>query len=224
MVKVEKTYDVELKGTGRIDNIGKMTSDRVVTFKNLNLLPNEKLKKFTVVATDELSLFPWIQPLLPAGDSYHLIDVETYLPSPYAVASGYELKFLKMWSSADQPHSARVYMETQLIAVGVYTAGGVYNEQDIALPSTAYIDPDSSDPHVLDFVMTNVGIGPLWGSGLLIALLIDHGSDPDFEHKTKQVRCPQCNSIKTVPIEATKITCDNGHDFIVEYHPWGGGA
>lgn len=201
---------------------GKIFSYRVQTFKSLVLLPNEKLKKFVVVATDELSLFPWVQPLLPAGDTYHLLDVETFLPTPYITAAGYEFKLIKIWGSADQPTLSRTYMETQLIVNALHEAGGVYSEQDIALPSTASIDPDFSDPHVIDFIITNTGISPMLGAGIVTALLTDHGSDPMFERDTKQVRCPRCNSIKTVPISATKITCDNGHDFIVEYHPWGG--
>jgi len=222
MVKLEKTYGVEKKGTGRVDHIGKMTSDRVKTFKAIDLLPNEKLKIFMFTATDEFSLFPWVVPLLSAGNTYHLFDTETFLPMPYVSGAGYEFTIIKMWGTADQPVIGRLYMDTQLMINVMHVAGGVYNEQDIAPHSTKNIDPDFSDAHILDFIVTNAGIGPTLGAAVTIALLTDHGSDPNFEHKTKQVKCPICGVIDTVPISTTKITCSNGHSFIVEYHPWGG--
>lgn len=222
MVKVAKTYNVEIKGTGRRDNLGKIVSDRVKTFKGLELLYNEKQKAFAIVASDEVSLFSWVKSPLPVGSHYHLVDVETFLPTPYTVAAGYELKILKVRGSADQPILSCTYLEGQLIGSSVYMPGGVYVEQEIALPTTIALDPDFSDAHIFDATLTNIGLAPLFGSGGFTAVLIDHHSDEKFERDTKKVKCPICATIDTVPISTTKTTCSNGHDFVVEYHPWGG--
>lgn len=174
MVELEKSYSVSKKGTGRTDNLGKMFASRVQTFKVIELLPNETLKKFIITAADEISLFPWIRPLLPIGGSYHLLDVVTYLLTPYTVAAGYEFKIIKMWASMDQPALGRSYMDTQLIENSLFTAGGVYSEQDIGMLSTADIDSDFSDSHVFDFSLTNIGADPMMGTAVIVALLIDH--------------------------------------------------
>lgn len=228
MVKLEKTYSVERKGSGRADNIGKVFSDRVKTFKGLDLLPNEKIKKFILVASPIPSIWPGHRLVLAPGDSAHLVDSETFLPTPYTSGVGYEFRMIRVWGSADQPALVRTYLDEfppgnpLFLASTFLNAGGVYIEQDIGMPTTAFIDPDFEDIHILDFIVFNAGVGDMRASTAVTALLVDNGSDPDFEHNTKNVRCPFCGKIKTVPISDTKITCDNGHDFIVEYHPWGG--
>ena len=227
MVKVEKTYDVEKKGSGRVDNIGKTTSDRVKTFKGLDLLPTEKLKKFVLIASPIPSLWPGHRLVLAPGESVHLVDSETFLPTPFTSAVGYEFRIIKTWGSTDQPGLIRTYLDEfppgvpLFLANAMLNAGGIYVEQDINMPTTAFIDPDFSDPHILDFIVFNIGVGNMRASATVSALLVDHGSDPDFEHNTKEVRCPFCGNVQTVPIESTRITCDEGHKFMVEYHPWG---
>lgn len=226
MVKVAKTYTVDKKGTGRIDNLGKIVSDRVQTFKGLELLPNEKLKKFVIAMSPLPSVYGGRDVLAP-GESTHYIDSETTDPTPYIILAGYEFRIIKLWGSGDQPAMVRTYVDEfppgnpLFFSNAFYGAGGVYSEQQIEMPSSAGLDPDFSDPHKFDFVAYNIGYGDMRGSSAITALLIKHSSEP-FERDTKDVKCPFCGSIKTVSIKDTHITCDNGHDFIVEYHPWGG--
>jgi len=203
---------------------GKVTSSRVETFKGLELLPNEKLKKFVIAVDSEVSLFPYVKPLLPAGSLYHLIDIETGFAVPYLVGAGYEFRVVKMWGSADQPTLTRTYFEGQFVGNASSKAGNIYSEQEVDLPTSSLLDPDFSDTHILDATVTNVGLAPMYGTAALTAILIDHRTDEKFEHDTKQVRCPFCGDVQTVPIESTHITCavNPRHKFIVEYHPWGG--
>ena len=207
---------------------GKIFSYRIQTFKGLELLPNEKLKKFAIIASPIPSIYPGHRLVLAPEESVHLVDTETFLPTPFTSAVGYEFRIIKLWGTADQPAFVRTYLDEfppgnpLFVSNAFYAAGGIYVEQDIGMPTTALVDSDFSDEHILDFIVFNAGVGDMRVSTSVTALVVDHGSDPSFERKTKKVRCPFCGNIQTVPIESTKITCDNGHDFIVEYHPWGG--
>lgn len=228
MVTVKETYSVEVKGIGRTDNLGKMISDRVKTFKGLDLLPNEKLKKFVIVMSPIPSFYPFVRGVLPPGESVHYIDAETNLPTPYTSPAGYEIRLIRIWGSGDQPALVRTYVDEfppgnpLFLANAFYNAGGVYVEQEIGMPSSTLTDPNSLFPHIFDFIAFNIGFGDMRGTSAVTAMLIDHASDPSFERGTKKVKCPFCGKIKTVPIKTTHITCDEGHNFIVEYHPWGG--
>lgn len=221
MARVKETYDVEVKGTGRRDNLGKIVSDRVKTFKEVTLLPNELIKTFSIVFSDVESLFPWVNSPLAIGSTAHLIDNSTNLPMPYVVPGGYELKIIRLWSSIDQPVLAELYVNTQMASNLLSQVGGVYFEQEIEEFTTKDLDPTFTTAALMDFVGQNAGYDYAYGTAVLSCLLIRHGTEP-YEEDTKIAKCRVCGEEKRIPYDATSMKCSQGHETRFYVYRWGG--
>lgn len=220
---VVKSRTVAARGRGVQDYSGVIYQvQRSQTFRKLVLRPDELLKEFMIVFSDEPSLFPWVVPPVAPLVEAHLVDTVTGFPTPYLSPAGYEFRIVRYWSTCDQPILSRIYADTVFAAESFYPFGGVYHEQEpISVYTTSDLDPTFLNSHLTDLRGINVGDEPVRGTTMVTGILTKMGSEP-FEIETKKVKCPTCGKIFEVDIMATKIECPDGHEFMVKARLWGG--
>jgi len=209
------------RGKGRPDYSQNIEKGKVI--KDIGILPYEsKLKIFTVSFTDGISsIYPWIKSTpLAAGGTASLIDSETGIEMPYTVPAGYDLKILKYWTSTSQPTELIIKLDGQVLSTFNFVDYDVYFEQEAGLFKIQYIDPTLSSSHTFELQIKNMGSSPLRGTVELISLLTKVHTK---EITTKDVKCPFCGNIQTVPLTQSKIVCSKcGKTYIVRALPFGG--
>ncbi|GAI82455.1 unnamed protein product, partial [marine sediment metagenome] len=159
-------------------------------------------------------------PLL-VGATRHLIDMETFLPTPYTVPAGYTWE-LREW--AGSVNGAIVIRDTAtmdgdpVIDIPIYPAPDHCTheyEQIIAFGSQFY-DPQAEHEWVFDCVITNLDDINIEGVGQISLYLHKVGT---IEMKEKTVRCLYCKAEFKVPLRQTIIDCPScGKRFAVPFY------
>jgi len=213
---------VERWGTGRPD-YSKYVHEalRTKTIKEYDLKPNEKFKAFNLVCDEKTSAFPWVKGLLPPGEEWHLIDVETGLEMPYTIPQGYDFKWLILFGNSNQPSIGYSYTDGQLDSTIQLVDFSVYHKQEVNISLIEPIDPTFSSSHTYDLTIKNLGNTSARGNAYLLCVLKRVHSP---EIKTKDVKCGKCGYIKRgVPLSLTKWKCERcGALNFYRYFPFGG--
>jgi len=120
-------------------------------------------KRFAVVFSDVVSLFPFVKSPLDPGNTARTIDQSTGLETPYTVPAGYDLEVLFIMVSVNQECLCRCYIDGQLVAEDVFESG--HSEAyTVYGPRISHIDPNLVTSHTIDFTITNIGDYKLYGS------------------------------------------------------------
>lgn len=216
---MRRTFSIPALGIGKPDYSEEIASGRIKA--GIRLAYNEQLKMFVVMFTPLPSPVPWRRDPLPIGDMQHLIDSATGIPTPYAYQAGYDLEILSWWYSLSQNLDGVTLGDGMPVLTNALLARDNFYIQEIVGWSGTYLDPEFGQPHLVDFMATNVGVAPCTGSMMVLAILRRIRSTP--LSTTKKVRCPYCKAEKTVPLMSTKIKCDKcGKPFWVYAFGWGG--
>jgi len=217
MPKKEREFPVPKKGTGRPDFTEKIEDiARGYVYGQFRPGLKERWKIF-------LAAYP-VGSELEAGKTENFLDIETYLPaSPYTSPVGWYLRFAAAKSTFDQAVRVELLMGQKLIiplpkitffppVQDVFAR----NEQ-IPYLDTRYWDPGAVDEHEITLSITNTSASDAAGFAE-VTLLMEKVGTPEMTEK--QIKCPICGHIQTVPVKQTKIACPNcGQIFIV---PWYG--
>ena len=217
MPKKEREFTVPKKGTGRPDFTQKIEDiARGYVYGQFKPGLKERWKIF-------LAAYP-VGSELPAGETQNFLDIETYLPaSPYTSPVGWYLRFAAAKSTFDQTVRVELLMGQKLIIplpkiTFLPPVQDVFarNEQ-IPYLDTRYWDPQAVDKHEITLSITNTSAVDAVGFAE-VTLIMEEVGTPEITEK--QIKCPICGHIQTVPVKQTKIACPNcGQIFIV---PWYG--
>lgn len=212
-VKVTSEFTVAAKGVGKPDYSQEVSSAKERA--GLLLKYGQGLRIFSTVFSPEISVFPWIQPVLAPGGSVHLIDNETGAPLPFTIPQGYTLTLIAGCFGVTQDVLGWAYLDSSVIIhFGVFPGGNTGYENKVVPLSTALIDPTGATSHTMDMVMKNLGSGNLEG-GIEVTCILEAVGTPPLP-LVKTVRCKWCGQEHTVPRETTRIICPNcGKLFIV---------
>lgn len=206
----KREFEVPRKGTGRPDfseethniNKGKI-------YTEFWPKEDERWKVF---------LFSWPPTAkLKVGESVHLLDIETFLPTPYTTPTGWFARFAEWMGSFDKKTMLTVTMDDYPPFLLLYPVQGDTHEYErISFFDSRYFDPNVEEPHTWSFIVTNIDTEDAIGCAQT-ALIMQKVGTPEM--KEKKIRCPKCGFDNIVPIEQNKITCVNcGYVFVVPYY------
>jgi len=198
---------VEKWGTGHPDYFRKVyEAFRTRTVKEYDLKPNEKYKAFGWLFTELPSLVPYrMNPLAPNA-SVHSVDMETGIPTPYTVPKGYELRVGPQSAACNEPFKINLYVDGILFHEIYQQYMEFYTIQEVAVPFIGGIDPTYSNPHTVDWILTNLGSSNL--KGWCFGVYIMEAKKTEVI-KTKKVRCRNCGYIEEVDLYTSKWVCPN---------------
>jgi len=176
-----------------------------ITRPGISLALNQYFRFFSLVCSDEPTLWPQVKPRLPPGDTYHFVELTTGADLPVAVLKGHTLfMFLFSWQPSLLARH-RLVMDGQLASVGLLeTLINTYGFSNYVV-GTDLIDPTASVAHTFDLTIENMDDKPLEGSMNYLAVGTILGSE--FP-KMKTVKCKWCGATKEVKNETTKVKCD----------------
>lgn len=202
-------FIVEQRGVGKPDYSKEVSSAK--ERKGLLLEYGQAVKLFARTYSAVPSFMTWVRAPLAAGDSAHLMDVETGFDLPYTVPKGYTLTFIESEGSASEDYSQDVYYEPatppglQLAACERFGSGLFTYAQAIAAFTTELLDPIGARAHQIDVLATNLGGGDLSGGSSILALLKPVGTSPLPTVKT--VKCKPCGHEHVVPADTSVVVC-----------------
>lgn len=212
----EKEFDVAQRGIGKPDFSKKIHDIKTgYVYGQFQPRPTERWKIF-------LASYP-VGSELGAGASAKFLDIETNLPAdPYTSPVGWYLRFASTKATFDQATRVELIMGQKLVPplpkiTFLPPVQDVFarNEQ-IPYLDTRYWDPLASDQHEITLTLTNTSASDVIGFAE-VALIMEQVGSPEMTEK--QVKCLSCGHTNTVPLEQTKITCENcGSIFIVPYY------
>jgi len=210
MPKKEREFAVTRRGTGKPDfsaKIHEVKKGKIYT--EFWPAEAERWKVF-------LNSFP-TDSELEAGKNAKLLDIETFLPSPYTTPAGYLVRFAEWMGSFDQACMLVVTLDTfPPFILFMPVQGDTHEYEQIAFFDTRYWDAKAEDPHTWDFTVYNTSGSDATGC-IQIALVLEQIGSPQM--KEKKVRCLKCEHINIVPLKQTKITCQKcGYKFVVPFY------
>lgn len=176
------------------------------TRPGLELAYNQFFRVFSLVCSNELSLWPQVKPELPPGETYHFVEAATALDLPTTVPLGHTLfTFSTMWQP-DTIAKMRFLTDGFLVFEGTMeTLITTYSFSSYIL-GTDIVDPLGEFEHPFDLTITNIGDRPLTGQFAFICVETIVGS---AFSDTKTVKCKHCGFLtKKVKNEATRVTCN----------------
>jgi len=158
-MKVTKTITVEQRGVGRPDYSQAIHKiQRGETYPQFEPRPEtEKYKIFLAVFTPAMPL--------AVGATFHFIDIETNLPTPYDSPAGYTADFREWFFNLD----GRVGFLMDLDGIIQFymapdTLINIHEYEQIVWGKTSLFDPNAVNPHTWDFTVTNLDDHPITGS------------------------------------------------------------
>lgn len=178
----------------------------ILTRLGIKLKPRQSLKMFSIVASDETSLFPHVKPVIPPGGESHLYDPTTGAVTPYTVPEGYGLEIIQFSSGANTNRRVRMYADGQLIGdCFILAAYHPYWESNIVGMSTEMLDPAHASSHDIDWLFSNMSTtDDLIGDISFIGVLTAYGTR---KPKKKTVVCPKCGHKHKTSLKTTKTHC-----------------
>lgn len=173
---------------------------------------NEKLKIFVAVHG--------VGTELGVDETDYLFDFETFLDTPYTSPAGWQADF-REWMFT---YNGLVRMDIQcgdfpMLTLPCYPAPRdfVHTYEQIIFFNTRYWDAQAENAHDWTFSVHNSDTVPIRGAVQVAMVLTDISS---HYPETKQIKCLACKHINTVPLEQTKITCENcGATFFAPFFP-----
>ncbi len=213
MAYVERTYPVVQRGLGRRDYTGEIWSGK--TRPGLELAYNQFFRVFSLVCSNELSLWPQVKSILPPGDTYHLVEAATGFDLPSVVPIGHTLFTFSSMFTPNLKAKMRFVTDGFLVTEGTSeTLTTTYAFSSYIL-GTDLIDPTGLAAHPFDITITNVGKKPMTGQFAFISVETIVGS---VVLDTKTVKCKHCDSTTEVKNEVTRVTCKEC-DKLSYYYP-----
>jgi len=210
MPRTEREFDVATRGTGKPDfseKIHEIKKGKVYT--EMWPTETERWKVF-------LNSFPTGSEL-GAGENAKLLDIETFLPSPYTSPAGYLVRFGEWMGSFDQACMLVVTLDTfPPFILFMPVQGDTHEYEQIAFFDTRYWDIKAEEAHTWDFTIYNTSGSDARGSIQTALVLEKIGS---VEMKEKKVRCLKCGYVNVVPLKQTKVVCEKcGYSFFVPFY------
>lgn len=178
---------------------------RASIFNLLKPTATESILVLARVCTDETSLFNFVKPVVPSGETVHIIDTTTGLDTPVTIPQGYQATIVMTWLSMNQITKLKAYMDGELYAYIAPIAPGIWYENDIVTFQISDIDPTFSTSHTIDGTLTNLGAEDLEGEGIIDILVEEMGTPPMPTIKT--VQCKQCGNVEDVDVKTSIWTC-----------------
>lgn len=152
-------FVVETRGIGKPDYSQEITKiTRGETYPQFEPRPlTEKYKIF-------LGIFPPAAPLL-IGATFHLIDIETFLPAPYTSPAGYIADFREWFFALD----GRVGFLLDIDGIIQFymtpdSLSNIHEYEQIVWGKTSLLDPNALSPHNFDLSITNLEDFDITGS------------------------------------------------------------
>jgi len=181
-------------------------------FRQFKTLPEETTKQFSYVGTSEASAWPWAKDELAAGETVHMIDVETGTAMPWSLSSGYYCYVLMTWINPQNTLRHRMYVDGNLIASRNFNGlQSIYLQMPIAL-HTRFIDPEAEESHTVDVTITNTSDSSAEVSSKEILVLKKAGTEP-LPDKVIYT-CSECGNQWEDDIRKTRNKCPKcGYEF-----------
>lgn len=153
-----KTFPVLARGVGSPDYSREISRiKRGETYPQFEPRATEKYKIF-------IAVFTLAVPLM-IGQTFHYIDIETNLPSPYTSPAGYIADFREWFFSLNG--RARFIMDLDGIMqfpMEPDTLSNVHEYEQIVWGKTSLFDPEALLPHTWDFSIANIDDHPIIGA------------------------------------------------------------
>lgn len=211
-MEVVREYPVLEKGRGRPDYSNDIQEiKRGETPRLMEPHFNEHQKIFAIFFND-------VTPL-GAGLTEHMIDMETFLPTPYAVPPGYTWE-LREWmgsvngSVAIKDSATMDGIPVVDIAIFPEPNSCVHEYEQIIAFGSQFYDPLGEHDWMFDCSVTSLeALEDVKGVGQISLYLIKVGTE---DMKEKKVRCKWCSHEFVVPIKQTVIPCPKcGKTFVL---------
>lgn len=199
----EKIRTLTTRVGGRTPFTGEIWSG--ITRPGIKLAYNQYFRIFSVVCSDEPSLWPNVKPRLPPGETYHLVELNNGGDMPATILKGHTLfMFLFTWLPSRLVRH-RFVLDGQMNQVGLLeTLINNYGFSNVIV-STELLDPTASVAHTFDLTVENLDDKPL--EGYLGYLAVDTILGSEFP-EMKTVKCKWCGATKKVKNETTRVRCD----------------
>ncbi|MBA7573726.1 hypothetical protein ES708_15524 [subsurface metagenome] len=160
-------------------------------------------------------------PLL-VGTPRHMIDMETFLPTPYTVPAGYTFE-LREWMGSCNGAISIIDTATMdgepIIDIPIFPAPSscVHEYEQIIAFGSHFFDPKAEHVWVFDCVITNLEAeNSIQGVGQISLYLHKVGT---AEMTEKTVKCKHCGHEFKVPLRQTIIDCPScGKRFVVAFY------
>lgn len=203
-MKVTRSISVEPTGVGKPDYSREVSSGR--TRPGFTLKYGQSLSYLAVILSGIASPFPIVQPPLAAGGTIHLIDGETYAPTPYTIPVGYTWSAFQIGYGLNQDSRLQAYLDGNYMGQLILASSGLAHViAEVAAFSSKLFDPTGAVAHTFDFVLENTGGANMEGAASVWGILEAVGTEPLPENKT--VVCKRCGNKTVVPRETTKLKC-----------------
>lgn len=199
-----ENYTVTTTGIGKVDYSKEVSLGQIRPGVSLKF--NQQLRQFVYAASDVLSPYVWIRPLLASGAFTHVYDSNTGLATPFTVPAGYALTLIEQRLNFNQDSEGYLYLDGFHIAFPFLASSGqMVMQSDIAQFSTLQVDPTAALAHQVDLIIYNRGLNNMKG-GITITAILEAIGTPPFPTE-KDTMCPFCNEINHVGVHVTSIIC-----------------